>query len=101
MADEPKPWSVLTTDRESLVLTDHDGCSRREVADCDRATDAAWIALMGPDKADALADLLDEAGDLARFAYVMEGSHAKEGSLSILERTALKLARSILGQGQS
>lgn len=64
-------------------------------------SDFRWIALMGPDKADVLADLLDEAGNLAHFADVMAGGSAEECSLSISERAALRLARSILGQGQS
>lgn len=60
------------------------------------ASDAAWIAAMSPAVAEPLAALLEESAHQVRFAYVMEGEHASEGSLSVIDKAVLAFARSLV-----
>lgn len=65
-----------------------------EIGGMDRPDDNVWIALLGPDKAEPLANWLDVTARMADIGCRMAGRI----SLSVEQKAALAFARSILGE---
>ena len=100
-AATPGPWEIeyaYQSDRPQAVFRmdpaePDDLDMALGVGIMDEPADNAWVALLGPDKAEPLACWLDVAARMTNIGCRMAGRE----SLSVEQRAARDLVRSILG----